>query len=46
MHLNTEGIVVEDIQINGHSRIYFTNKEVQFISWYDEICIFSNIQLR
>lgn len=41
MHLNTEGIVVEDIQINGHSGIYFTNKEVQFISWYDEIYVYS-----
>jgi hypothetical protein len=41
MHFNTEGIIVEDIEINGHTGIYFSNKEVQFISWYDDIYVYS-----
>lgn len=41
MHLNTEGIIVEDVEVNGHSGIYFSNMDVQFISWYDDIYVYS-----
>ncbi|NLL00139.1 MAG: DUF4367 domain-containing protein [Clostridiales bacterium] len=29
------------MEINGHSGICFSNKEVQFISWYDDLYVYS-----
>jgi hypothetical protein len=40
-HINTEGIEVEDTEINGKPAIYYSNYGVQNLIWYDELYMYS-----
>lgn len=39
--INTEGIIVEEIEINGYRAIYYSNKGIQNIIWYDDTYMYS-----
>ncbi|MBU5334392.1 DUF4367 domain-containing protein [Anaerocolumna aminovalerica] len=40
-HINTEGIEVEDTEINGQPAIYYSNYGVQNLIWHDELYMYS-----
>ena len=40
-HINTEGIKVEDTEINGNPAIYYSNYGVQNLIWHDELYMYS-----
>ncbi len=40
-HINTEGIEMEDTEVNGLPAAYYSNSGVQNLIWYDELYMYS-----
>lgn len=40
MHINTQGVKLEDTSVNGLSAKYYSNQGVQTLIWYDDYYVY------